>query len=202
MRSLIIQSTAGRMAERRLLGGRRTPHNFWPEAPRSDSGDAAACARLLGVHGRRIRPFVAKLAREADAIIERRWLEVVAVATHLEASWARRRIGRKDIDRIIAEARAAGAPVEGPAVRAASGLLLLQRHVVDPSCDVPLGTLSDPNAYGTMKMVRFKLSSVRDVPALRPPDRRRLDAVVRQQHVRQDGCFRRDESRNGGAHGR
>jgi hypothetical protein len=114
LRSLIVQSTAGRAAERRLLG-RRPPHNFWPAVRGSDSSDAAACAKLLGLRGKRIKPFVRACERDADAILERRWVEVVRLAAHVEARW-RQRVGSKDIDRIVkgGEATAAKRRAKSP----------------------------------------------------------------------------------------
>jgi hypothetical protein len=103
LRSVIVQSTAGRAAERRLLG-RRPPHNFWPAERGSDSADADACARLLGFRGKKVKAFVRVCEREADAILERRWPEVMALAARVEARW-RRRVSRMELARIIAEVR-------------------------------------------------------------------------------------------------
>jgi hypothetical protein len=73
LRHYIVQGVAGRVAERRLV--RRSPAR--DDGPGTDAHDAMLCAELLGVRGRRIKPFVASLEKEAEVILERRRAEVV-----------------------------------------------------------------------------------------------------------------------------
>jgi hypothetical protein len=103
LRRYAIQSVAGIVAERRLV--RRPPAKATGRHG-SDEHDALICARLLGFRGTRATAFVLSMEKEADAILARRWPEVINLAQHVETRWMLRRVGPDDLAAIIKEARA------------------------------------------------------------------------------------------------
>jgi hypothetical protein len=112
LRQYIVQGVAGYAAERRLV--QRPPPR--DDSPGTDAHDAIVCARLLGFRGARVTAFISEMERDADAILDRRWREVICLAMRLETRWVLRRIGANELDAIIAEARRASPPPRSPSL--------------------------------------------------------------------------------------
>jgi hypothetical protein len=100
----LAQGRAGYVAERMLVG--IAPHPFWHREEASDTDSDAAqsrvMARLLGVRGVSIRPFVESFDPRARAILEQRWHEVVSLAHELDERFRRRRVDGREVRHIIA----------------------------------------------------------------------------------------------------
>lgn len=99
----IVQSLAGRVAERMLLRGGHPPKNW---RGNDDAVHAHILARLLGVpRGKTIRTFVEGFAPRTRELLEREWPAVEALAHELAGRYARAFIDGDDVDRILARAR-------------------------------------------------------------------------------------------------
>jgi hypothetical protein len=71
VRAFLIQGRAGYLAERELV--ELPPHPFWIQKDDTDAAQTRVCARLLGVRGRKIKPFVETFDDDVQEILVRRW---------------------------------------------------------------------------------------------------------------------------------